>query len=95
MVYTGLIFFSRQIFTKFVKQQSGSSNQWGTAYLKGESMERATELEYLTWFRVSADFGPADSDVIDAMNEDFMNETGKNLPEGWNIGQDGETVIDR
>lgn len=22
-------------------------------------MERATKLEYLTWFRVNADFGPA------------------------------------
>lgn len=55
---------------------------------------RATELEYLTWFRHNADFGPAESDVIDAMNQNFMDKTGKNLPEGWNIGQDGETCID-
>ena len=58
-------------------------------------MERATELEYLKWFRINADFGPASSDVIDGLNEDFMNETGKNLPEGWNYSQDGETLIDR
>jgi len=57
--------------------------------------ERATELEYLKWFRVNADFGPASSDIIDDMNERFMNKTGKNLPEGWNLSQDGETVIDR
>jgi hypothetical protein len=57
--------------------------------------ERATELEYLTWFRCNADFGPADSDVKDAMDEQFMDETGKNLPEGWDIAQDGETTIDR
>ena len=57
--------------------------------------ERATELEYLTWFRVEADFGPAHSDVMEIINDEFMDKTGKNLPEGWNIGQDGETCIDR
>lgn len=57
--------------------------------------KRATELEYLKWFRINADFGPADSDVIDEMNRRFMEETGKNLPEGWNYAQDGETKIDK
>jgi len=57
--------------------------------------ERATELEYLKWFRLNADFGPADSDVKDSLDEQFMNETGKNLPEGWNVSSDGETNIDR
>lgn len=58
-------------------------------------MERATELEYLKWFFQEADFGPADSEVRDIMNEDFMNNTGKNLPEGYNFAEDGETIIDR
>jgi hypothetical protein len=58
------------------------------------SKERATELEYLTWFRINADFGPADGDVIEYMNQQFMDETGKNLPEGWNYAQDGETLLD-
>lgn len=57
--------------------------------------KRATELEYLKWFRLNADFGPADSDVVEAMHERFMDETGKNLPSGWNYAQDGETIIDR
>lgn len=57
--------------------------------------ERATELEYLTWFRHNADFGPAESDVIESMNERFMEKTGKNLPEGWNVAQDGETCLDK
>ena len=57
--------------------------------------ERATELEYLTWFRCTADFGPSESDVIDMMNQNFMDETGKNLPEGWNLAVDGETTLDR
>ena len=57
--------------------------------------ERATKLEYLEWFRFNADFGPADSEVIDMMNQNFMDKTGKNLPHGWNYGQDGETIIDR
>lgn len=52
--------------------------------------KRATELEYLTWFRRNADFGPADGDVKEAMDERFQEETGKNLPEGWNFDQSGE-----
>jgi len=57
--------------------------------------ERSSELEYLTWFRVNADFGPADGDVQDDMSERFMEETGKNLPEGWNVYSDGETSTDK
>lgn len=56
---------------------------------------RATELEYLTWFRNEADFGPADGDVQDMMNRRFMKETGKNIPEGWNYYSDGETTTDQ
>ena len=56
--------------------------------------ERASELEYLKWFRHNADFGPAECDVIDWMNEKFMKETGKNIPEGWNYKSDGETTTD-
>lgn len=57
--------------------------------------ERASKLEYLTWFRLHADFGPGESDYIDSLNQRFMDETGKNLPDGWNYAQDGETIIDR
>jgi len=60
-----------------------------------EERERATELEYLKWFRIEADFGPADSGVKEIMNRRFMDETGKNLPEGWNYAADGETTLDR
>ncbi len=56
--------------------------------------ERATELEYLKWFRLEADFGPADSDVKDWLDKKFMRQTGKNLPEGWNLAQDGVTILD-
>ena len=56
--------------------------------------KRATELEYLKWFRINADFGPADGAVIDYMNARFMEETGKNLPKGWNYGSDGELLPD-
>ena len=44
---------------------------------------QATELEYLTWFRQWCDFGPAHGDVIDSMNEQFVQQTGKQLPDGW------------
>lgn len=60
-----------------------------------QKRERATTLEYLEWFKLNADFGPADSDVHDAMDQRFMAQTGKNLPEGWNIAQDGETNLDQ
>jgi hypothetical protein len=56
--------------------------------------ERATELEYLRFWRLKADFGPAHSDVVEIIDRAFMNETGKNLPEGWNVAQDGETSLD-
>lgn len=55
---------------------------------------RATELEWLRWFAQHADFGPADGDVQHMMREEFMAETGKNLPEGWNYASDGETKMD-
>lgn len=61
---------------------------------KGCSMERATELEYLKWFVQSTDFGPGDSDVTDQMKRDFIQETGKNIPKGWNFFSDGETLTD-
>ncbi len=58
-------------------------------------MERALECEYLTWFYQNADFGPADSDVRDIMKDEFMKQTGKNIPEGYNFYQDGETLTDK
>lgn len=57
--------------------------------------ERATELEYLEWFYYNADFGPADSDVRDNMNKEFMDRKGKNIPKGYNYASDGETIIDK
>ena len=46
-------------------------------------MEQATELEYLRFFFSQADFGPADGDVRDWINECFIEETGKAVPEGY------------
>lgn len=48
-----------------------------------DEKERATELEYLKWFRNNADFGPAHEDVVYLLNEAFMKATGKKLPKGW------------
>jgi hypothetical protein len=45
--------------------------------------ERATELEYLRWFYQNADFGPAHSDVMAILNENFIEETGLELPKGY------------
>lgn len=62
---------------------------------KTMARERATELEYLRWFKQNADFGPADSDIHEIMALEFMENTGKNIPKGWNFAQDGETVLDK
>ena len=45
--------------------------------------EKASELEYLRWFYAHADFGPAHSDVMMILNEDFVDETGLALPDGY------------
>jgi len=45
--------------------------------------KKATELEYLRWFYQNCDFGPADDDVVLAMNERFKEKTGKDLPEKY------------
>ncbi len=55
---------------------------------------KATECEYFRWFRLNADFGPADGDVKDALNQDFIEETGKDLPEGWDYNSCGEKMKD-
>jgi len=45
--------------------------------------ERLTELEYLREFYQRADFGPADSDVREIINEDIEKDTGKAIPENY------------
>jgi hypothetical protein len=46
-------------------------------------MTQATEIEYLKWFYSNATFGPAESDVRYLLNQQFSEETGKELPEGY------------
>lgn len=55
---------------------------------------KATELEWLTWFCQNADFGPADGDVRDMMAQEFMDETGKGLPDGWDFNSNGDKIPD-
>lgn len=50
--------------------------------------QRATEIEYLKWFRLNTDFGPADHDVKEALNEMFTQQTGKLLPKEWEPEQE-------
>jgi hypothetical protein len=45
--------------------------------------EEKKELVYLKWFKLNADFGPADSDVHSIMNENYTEETGNPVPAGW------------
>lgn len=48
-----------------------------------KQIQRATELEYLEWFRQEADFGPAHGDVIYYMHKAFVKKTGKRPPKEW------------
>ena len=41
------------------------------------------ELEYLRWFYVHADFGPAHGDVMHWLNQRYHEETGKEPPDGY------------
>ena len=50
--------------------------------------EYATELEYLKWFYNNCDFGPAHEDVIDILNEEFEQKTGKKVPVDYYYDED-------
>jgi hypothetical protein len=50
---------------------------------EGIMSERATELEWLQYFYQTADFGPAHEDVVSIIQDRFKEETGKDLPEGY------------
>ncbi len=52
--------------------------------------ERATELEWLKYFYINANFGPAHELVVFAIEEDFKEETGKSLPESYGVYVDEE-----
>lgn len=45
--------------------------------------QKADEFEYLKWFFINCDFGPAHEDVMFIMNNQFKKETGLDLPEGY------------
>ena len=50
---------------------------------KKNKPSREAELEYLQWVKANADFGPADSEVHDILNEQYERETGNKVPEEW------------
>lgn len=52
--------------------------------------KRATELDFLRYFYVNADLGPADSYVRDIMMERFVATKGMSLPSGYKLS-DGES----
>lgn len=46
-------------------------------------MKQATEQEFLKWFYVNADFGPAHGEVLQHLKEKFEEKTKKKLPKGY------------
>jgi hypothetical protein len=49
---------------------------------------KSTEQQWLEWFYQEADFGPADSDVRYYLKKQFMEETGFEMPDGYELEED-------
>ena len=52
------------------------------AYIVTKGSDADNELKYLRWFYANADFGPADDDVRQIMNEQYVREGGV-IPNGY------------
>ena len=52
------------------------------AYVVAKGSDADNELKYLRWFYENADFGPADDDVRQIMNEQYIREGGV-IPKGY------------
>jgi hypothetical protein len=52
------------------------------AYIVAKGSDADNELQYLRWFYANADFGPADDDVRQIMNERYVHEGGV-IPKGY------------
>lgn len=50
----------------------------------------ADELEYLRYFFQQADFGPADGEVREIIDDAFRNEFNKDPPKGYGYSDDEE-----
>jgi hypothetical protein len=46
------------------------------------------ELHYLQWFKRAADFGPADSDIHEMLDERYELESGNKVPKQWRVEED-------
>lgn len=55
-----------------------------------EHIMKATELEYLQYFYSSVRpcLGPADDDIVSSIKQNFKEDTGKQLPEGYELEED-------
>jgi len=61
--------------------QKGEENGYQVIRDMVDDLEK--ELDYLRWFKRTANFGPADSDVHAGMDENYTYETGKPVPKDW------------
>lgn len=51
--------------------------------LESDIKEMMDELHYLRWWVHVANFGPADGDVREHMNNIYTKYTGRPVPKGW------------
>jgi hypothetical protein len=45
--------------------------------------EDENELDFLRWFYINCDFGPADEDVRAILIDEYKKETGRDMPSGY------------
>ncbi len=59
------------------------------AYIVAKGSDADNELKYLRWFYENADFAPADDDVRQYMNEQYVREGGV-IPNGYKEDEEDE-----
>jgi hypothetical protein len=46
-------------------------------------LTQASDLEFLQWFYENTEFGPADCDIKAIMKQEFIDQTGMELPDSY------------
>ena len=51
--------------------------------MENDEASSSDVFEYLHWFFVNADFGPAHEDIMNFYQEQYVKDTGKQVPKGY------------
>ena len=83
---------------QYVQECTGVSVQEAKKYVLGllgldididiDILDPSAEIKYLRWFVSNCDFGPAHSDVVEIMEQEYTEKTGEDVPHGWSISDE-------